>query len=130
MTALTDLGFTYDEANQLRRIEMTLHRWAEHECNGNIERIGDDGSGYPVWVSNPGMGELRRQNRIADRERGALRRLNAIVFARNSRRSDGPVAHYVQDDPRGCGLYIVRRSDIPAGERIDSYYTRGIAVAT
>ncbi len=38
---LTELGFTYDEAHALRRIEMTLQRWAELECGtdrGCIER--------------------------------------------------------------------------------------------
>lgn len=35
---LAALGFTYEESNQLRRIQLTLHRWAEHECNGNVQR--------------------------------------------------------------------------------------------
>lgn len=38
---LQGLGFTYDEADALRRMQMTLSRWSEHECNGNIQREGD-----------------------------------------------------------------------------------------
>lgn len=52
---LRALGFTYDEAEALRRISMTLHRWYEHECNGNIERDGENGDGKPYW-SNPDSG--------------------------------------------------------------------------
>jgi hypothetical protein len=36
--AVERLGFTHEEFYQLRRISMTLHRWHEHECNGNIQR--------------------------------------------------------------------------------------------
>ena len=39
--ALDTLGFTRTEAEQLRRISMTLHRWHELECGtdrGAIER--------------------------------------------------------------------------------------------
>lgn len=35
---------------------------------------------------------------------------------------------YIQGDPRGCALYILRADDIGPGESIDSVYTRGIAV--
>lgn len=52
---LMALGFTADEAAALRRISMTLHRWAEHECNGNIERDGENSDGAPYW-SNPNTG--------------------------------------------------------------------------
>ena len=34
---LQSLGFTYDEAYSLRRIEMTLQRWAEKECGDGIK---------------------------------------------------------------------------------------------
>jgi hypothetical protein len=43
---------------------------------------------------------------VADRERGALKRLAAIMA-----RYPG-FAHYVQGDPRGAALYILRPSDL------------------
>jgi hypothetical protein len=59
---------------------------------------------------------------IADREAGALRRLQKII------RRHPELEGYRQSDPRGCALYIVRKSDIPAGESVNSFYTRGVAV--
>ena len=35
---------------------------------------------------------------------------------------------YVQKDPRGAALHILRPGDVPAGEDVSSYYSRGIAV--
>jgi hypothetical protein len=35
---------------------------------------------------------------------------------------------YVQGDPRGASLYIIRQGDVPEGQDVDSYYNRGIAV--
>lgn len=32
ITRLMEMGFSFEESQQLRRIEMTLHRWAELEC--------------------------------------------------------------------------------------------------
>ena len=136
--ALMSLGFTREEANALRRISMTLHRWAEHECNGVIERAGDDGDGAPYW-SNPNTGR-HFVCRVPDREKGAQKRLQAIINARNNRLRVsnaigdvlGPattnVEPYVQGDPRGCALYILRPGDVPDGKSAESYYNRGIAV--
>ena len=81
------MGFTFEEAVALRRIEMTLSRWAEAECNGEIER--DEDTGKPrrnsaAWVS--GRASQRISWPIADREAGALRRLKAIVDACNEDR--------------------------------------------
>ena len=138
---LQKLGFTYDEAASLRRIEMTLQRWAERECgdgsNWAIER--DEVTGKPFNVYH-GEGKARRYA-IADREAGALRRAGAILDARNAREFApgsriGDMAQtmpdfvnlYHQSDPRGCALYLVRAGDVPAGENIDAYYTRGLAV--
>ena len=140
---LRALGFTRDEAEALRRISMTLHRWSEQECNGEIERAGDDGDGLP-YRSYPNSGR-HMAYRIPDRERGALKRLQIIVDARNARnvppvQSDEDAAnarpgadawritYYVQGDPRGAALYILRPGDVPDGQRADSHYSRGIAV--
>jgi hypothetical protein len=127
MNRLSELGFTREESEQLRRIEMTLHRWCEQECgDGNdfaswaIER--DDTTGKPYRCVYPHTGKMHRTP-IADREAGALRRLNTIMI-----RHPG-LHYYYQTDCRGCALYIVRQSDIPNGATLDSCYTRGIAVA-
>lgn len=134
---LRAMGFTLEEAQALRRIEMTLSRWNELECgDGNeygswaIER--DEETEKPFMVHHHylhGRGkDYVTHTAIADRESGALKRLAKIVAARNAREADA-VVPYHQGDPRGCSLYIVRQSDIPPDGRIDSYYTRGIGVA-
>jgi len=67
-------GLTPDTTDQLLRIERTLHRWAERECTGEIERDGPNADGVPYY-SSPERGR-HRMFRIPDRERGALRRLD------------------------------------------------------
>ena len=61
-------------------------------------------------------------SRLTDRERGALKRLAKIMARYPGFQS------YVQGDPRGCALYILRPGDIPEGANVDSCYSRGIAV--
>ena len=124
---LTALGFSWEEANAIRRVEMTLHRWAEAECgDGNdfaswaIER--DEETGVPYRCVYPHAGKCTR-TRIADRERGALRRLEAILA------NHPDWTYYHQGDPRGCALYLVRKDELKPGDRLDSVYTRGIAIA-
>ena len=39
-----------------------------------------------------------------------------------------PLSAYIQGDPRGAALYILRPGDVPDGKTADSYYTRGICV--
>lgn len=135
MDTLRSLGFTRDEAEQLRRISMTLHRWHERECgdgNGCIER--DDTTGKAYWLSaNSG-----RRFPIADREKGAHKRLAAIIGQRNGRPAivngelhpthGGKVTSYIQGDPRGAALYIIRPGDVPEGQDVNGYYSRGICV--
>jgi hypothetical protein len=133
------LGFTYDEAVALRRIEMTLQRWAEAECGDSneyrswsIEReektnktlrvISSCGADRRTWVT--------KRYPIADRETGALKRLKAIVDARNSRECppNAAIIPYHQQDCRGCMVYLIRAADVKDGESLDSIYTRGLAV--
>lgn len=137
-----DSGNCRPDAESLRRISMTLHRWHELECGidgGCIERgylqrkhpsvrvaEGDrytfesDEAGAPYWADH--NGERTRYHKIPDREAGALKRLAAIMARYPS------LASYVQGDPRGCALYILRPGDVPAGESPDAYYSRGLAV--
>ena len=125
--ALCTIGFTSDEVSALRRISMTLRRWHELECgndSGVIER--DEATGKPYWVNYHSRylsaNDPRSRSRIADREAGALRRL-AKIMAKHA-----PLTTYIQTDPRGAALYILRPGDIPAGYRADSCYTNGICV--
>jgi hypothetical protein len=123
LNQLSERGFTFDEAQTLRRIEMTLHRWSEHEWNGNIQREGENSDGKPRWFS---AYALERETNpkgylIADRETGALKRLAKLMEGHPE------FVAYHQGDPRGCALYIVRTSDLKDGN-IESLYTRGLAV--
>jgi hypothetical protein len=127
---------------------MTLHRWHEAECNGDIQR-GDDGiaRGYRSHASYIDPNDPRYWYTVRDRETGAKKRLAAIVGKRNARITDdhskdaeqyihatchaklaGIVSAYIQGDPRGAALYILRPGDVPAGADADSYYSRGICV--
>lgn len=112
------INLSFDEANTLRRAQMTLHRWAELECgDGNdyaswaIER--DEQTGVPYLVTYPHDGKTR-QHRIPDREAGALRRVKAIC-------SKWGIYFYHQTDPRGCALYV-SNEPLP-----DHNYNRGVA---
>lgn len=92
-------GITYEDAMALRRIAMTLHGWHELECgtdHGAIER--DETTGKAFW-RNAMTG---KRYPCADRETGAKKRL-AKIMARY------PVLQaYIQGDPRGAALYILR----------------------
>lgn len=116
---LMSLGFSRDDADRLRRISMTLHRWAEEECNGTIER--DETRDNRPYRSYPNTGK-HYAYRVPDREAGAMRRLTAIMAQHPS------LTFYVQGDPRGAALYILRPGDVPDGKDVHGYYSRGIAV--
>lgn len=113
------LGISEDDAWSLRRISMTLHRWHELECGtdtGCIER--DETTKRAYWL-NAMSG---RRYPTPDRETGARNRLARIMGKYPS------LSAYVQGDPRGCALYILRPGDVPEGKDTDAYYSRGIAV--
>jgi len=103
--ARREIDIEQETARQLRRIERTLHRWAELECG--------DGDEYKSWVitrdeatDKPYMeyhfhdGRVRRYA-TPDREAGALKRLAAICKRHG-------IHYYHQTDPRGCALYLSR----------------------
>ena len=123
---LLALGFTREEAESLRRISMTLNRWHERECGnefGCIER--EEGTDKPFWRRADG----ERGYDMPDREKGALKRLTSIVEARNEREdAPFPLGYYIQTDPRGAALYILRPGDVPAGQDPGAHYSRGICV--
>ena len=119
-----------EDAEKLRRIAMTLQRWFELECgdgNGMIER--EEKTGAPYWYNANsrfvGAGDRRAYRRIPDRETGARKRLAAIMARYPTLRA------YVQTDPRGAALYILRPDDVRDCKSVDdlaSRYTRGICV--
>ena len=146
-----------ETAYTLRRAEMVLHRWAEEECNGTIQRDDDsvttctqcghkeygDKAATPgtpcvkcgdpsplrkmathkpfrVWTGNlwsrasNKMEWTERRTPIADRETGALRRIENAC-------KEAGLHYYHQTDPRGCALYV---STEPLNAQ---NYTNGIA---
>lgn len=132
---LTRLGISYDDAQKLRRISLTLHRWFELECgDGNnygswaIER--DEATDKPYLVRHHyrhGQGQdSTSRTPIADRETGARKRLAVIL-------SKYPTLHaYIQTDPRGAALYLLTAEQVAwnggSVEQLDSIYSRGTAV--
>lgn len=129
---LRSTGISLEDAMSLRRISMTLRRWYELECgDGNnygpwaIER-DENGEGPPFLVHHHfahGQGkDSVTRTIIADREAGALKRL-AKIMARYP-----ALSTYIQTDPRGASLYILRPGDVPEGKDADAYYSRGLAV--
>lgn len=111
------------DVRELSRIERGLHRWHEHECGtdrGCIER--DETTGKPYWRNSLTM----RRWPIRDMEASYRRRL-ARILARDDVKAAG-LSVYVQTDPRGCALYVIRPGDVPADSTVDSCYSRGIPV--
>lgn len=138
--AVERLGFTFEEFHQLRRISMTLHRWHELECGTGDNRATrsverDEATDKPFirvqYATAKGWQDRRYP--IPDRERGALKRLEVIISARNQRKrmpnheDKHRVLPYVQGDPRGAALYLVTAEQLH-GDSIDSCYSRGIAI--
>lgn len=154
VAALEAAGISYEDACALRRISMTLHRWHELECGNsdswtswsivrghristrekteqglNVRRdtFTHDDAGKPfVEVHRHRQTGSRPvevvYNAIPDREAGARKRL-AKIMARYP-----ALTAYVQTDPRGCALYILRPGDVREGASIDSCYSNGVAV--
>lgn len=134
--ALAQLGISALDARSLRRISMTLHRWHEIECGDSNDfaswaiargRKVDgafvyDDAGTPFLERHAHSENVARYSPIPDRERGALRRLATILERYPT------LGFYVQGDPRGCALYLLRPGDVPAGEDPAGYYSRGVAV--
>lgn len=119
--SLALLGFSQNETDRLLKIEKTLHRWHEMECNGEVEREAGEETGKPHLVWYRQSTGQRYSHSIPDREKGALRRLAEILKGKS-------VTHYQQGDPRGCALYLLRPNDVPEGESPCAFYSRGIAL--
>lgn len=116
---LKRLDITGPDAWELRRVAMALHRWHELECGvdtGGVER--DEVTGKVTWYSS----YSGKRTPYPDRETGALKRLKAVMSRYPT------LISYVQGDPRGAALYILKPSDVLQGETVDSCYSRGVAV--
>jgi hypothetical protein len=125
MDRLTRAGISYDHACALRRISMTLQRWGELECGteqGAIERDEVTGKPYFTYADLMDKHGKRKRYPVPDREKGALKRLTAIMAHYPG------LSAYHQTDPRGAALYILRPGDVPEGKAADAYYSNGIAV--
>lgn len=119
---LMRLGITEHDAMALRRVAMTLHRWHELECGVDGGAIERDETGR-TWFYHYGTAVTSaRRWSVADRETGALKRLDAIMA------NYPELVHYVQGDPRGASLYVLRRDTIGVTEKLDSVYSRGVAI--
>lgn len=131
------LGIAHEDACALRRISMTLHRWHELECGdsndyaswtiarGKKNKDGTfthDDDGAPYIERHVHRESRVRYESIPDREKGAKLRLASIM------KRYAPLTAFIQTDPRGAALYILRPGDVPAGEDPSAYYSRGIAV--
>jgi hypothetical protein len=100
--------------------EHILHRWAEDECNGTIERDKPTNRwvlGRPRRFAETSRGERLDLGFVPDRAAGAMRR--AVRVLCNHRL----LSIYWQTDPRGCQVYIYSPADVPMGTDISSCYT-------
>lgn len=114
------IAISYEAANTLRRAQLTLHRWAELECNGVIQR--DEETNKPrIWVYVGPRDLVGSVNGYLsaptpDREKGALARVSRVCAQLG-------IHYYHQTDPRGCSLYV---ATVPIGA--ENYSTYGVAV--
>jgi hypothetical protein len=135
ISQLCRMGITYDDAFALRRAAMTLHRWFELECGDSsdrsswaIERDGDEPDSPPYMVTHTYRGSgasahaVTTKQRIPDRETGARKRITAIM------EKYPDFIAYIQGDPRGAPLWIVRKDRLPTGIDLDCHYTNGTPV--
>lgn len=126
--SLASLGFNANEIDALISIERGLSRWHELECGTGNDRVSvsverDEKTRKPFkrvqFQSRSGW--IDRKTPCRDMEKSHLSRLARVMEGK-------AVRAYVQGDPRGCALYILRPNDVPQGADVHAYYSRGIAV--
>lgn len=148
------IGVDADTADKLRRIEMSLHRWAEAECNGEIQRGDDEVVSLNTLEQPCASCKVRKGRSHRSDCTGGNHTLTTIpgkprrYYGPNMDRSY-PVADreagalkrlakimeglphlvaYHQTDPRGCALYLVPKDKLQDGHDISSVYNRGFGV--
>ncbi len=98
----------------MRRISMTLRRWHERECDDSYwclvrGRMVDGDFEYDddAYEKHAGASGRTCYTRVPDWERIAHEQLGAII----STIKGDLLSAYIQTDPRGCALYILRPGD-------------------
>lgn len=120
-----DVYFHIDDVNKIRRAALTLHSWNVQECGDyndycswSIERDEND-IPYRVTYFHHDPGGHGKAKRVADREKGAIARINETLDKYGLR-------WYYQTDPRGCPVHVYHPKD---HENIDSRYPSvGVAI--
>jgi hypothetical protein len=119
------VNLTLADARTLRRAQLTLHSWDELRCGWSTPgEYGDsrvlvrdeDGDDKPYIEIHPNKGFNIGWKAVPDRERGALRRIQAVCETYGA-------SYYHQSDPRGAALYI------SADKLTDSNYAQAICCA-
>jgi len=103
LTILVGYGITVSDAVHLIKLERKLRRLHERQCSGDA-KILDSGTRYAITV--------------------------AVIL---SQYNIHPLTYHIQSAwPHDCALYIIRKSDIPAGAPDDyvcrKYASIGVAV--
>lgn len=118
--SLAHFKLSPDDIAKLLRIEEKLRRWHELRCGidaGHVEEIGSEGSGKWEFVNRHG-----HRSPIRDAGKQARKALNAFT-------AENPdLIFYVQADPRGCALYLLKKSQVDSGEDVNAVYNRGVAI--
>ena len=117
--AINRYGISQQDYKALALEEHRLQRWAEQECNGEIQR--DDETGKPYTVYMVGRGQDSARFPTPDRETGCIRRCEEIA-ARYG------LKFFHQTDPRGCQVHIYREEDLQGSEICQVYSTQAHAV--
>jgi ribosomal protein L37E len=98
---------------------------------GNCQSCGDCapvrhiGTGKPfrrVQYMGAGGKWIDRKEPCRDMEKAARKRVANVLQGKSG------LSAYIQGDPRGCALYILREGDVPEGKEPCAYYSRGIPV--
>lgn len=120
-------GISHQDWITLCDAEHTLNRWAERECNGEIER--DEPCerwplGRPRQMLNDQWGSPTVPGHyVPDRAAAAMRRAKSVLAGKPD------LAIYWQTDPRGAQIYLYSRSECLArgGDISGLYATLGTA---
>jgi hypothetical protein len=118
--SLAHFKLSPEEIAKLLRVEKKLRRWHELQCGveaGHVEEIGGEGSGKWEFVNRHGY-----RSPIRDAGKQAEKALNAFTD------ENSDLFIYVQPDPRGCALYLLKKSQVESGEELSAVYMRGVAI--
>lgn len=121
LQSLENAGISKEDSRALRRISITLNNWYSLECGTDAGYIARDEETKRPFLFKEYKGKVYKHS-IKDMEAGAIKRLNTIMVRYPE------LAAYIQGDPRGASLYILRPGDIPEGKETNSYYSNGIAL--